>query len=105
MHKNYCTNCGIRVIMSITKDDKCLSWVFYNFIRMAFYMEYTYRTIQDYFYNNNLHASDTIYNDIDSIAYVLCEVLTSQEKARARKAVKTADSLHLGTTVYTVVIA
>ena len=51
-------------------------------------MEYTYRTIQDYFYNNNLHASDTIYNDLDSIAYVLCEVLTSQEKARARKAVK-----------------
>ena len=51
-------------------------------------MEYTYRTIQDYFYNNHLEQSDTIYNDIDSIAYVLCEVLTSQEKARARKAVK-----------------
>ena len=64
MHKNYCTNFGMHDIMSITKDDKCLSWVFYNFIRRAF------------------------YNDMDSIAYVLCEVLTSQEKARARKAVK-----------------
>lgn len=51
-------------------------------------MEYTYKAIQDYFYNNNLHASDTIYNDMDSIAHVLCEVLTSSEKARAKKAVK-----------------
>ena len=51
-------------------------------------MEYTYKAIQDYFYNNNLHASDTIFNDMDSIAYVLCKVLTSSEKARAKKAVK-----------------
>lgn len=51
-------------------------------------MEYTYKQIQDYFYNNNLEQSDTIYNDLDSIAYVLCEVLTSSEKARARKSVK-----------------
>lgn len=51
-------------------------------------MEYTYKQIQDYFFNNNLHASDTIYNDMDSIAHVLCEVLTSSEKARAKKAVK-----------------
>lgn len=51
-------------------------------------MEYTYRQIKDYFYNNNLEHSDTIYNDMDSIAYVLCEVLTSSEKARARKAVQ-----------------
>lgn len=50
-------------------------------------MEYTYRQIEDYFYNNNLEHSDTIYNDMDSIAYVLCEVLTPSEKARARKAV------------------
>lgn len=26
-------------------------------------MEYTYKQIQDYFYNNNLEHSDTIYND------------------------------------------
>lgn len=51
-------------------------------------MEYTYRQIKDYFYSNNLEQSDTIFNDIDSIAYVLCEVLTSSEKARAKKAVK-----------------
>jgi len=51
-------------------------------------MEYTYEQIQDYFYNNNLERSDTIFNDMDSIAYVLCEVLTSSEKARAKKAVK-----------------
>ena len=51
-------------------------------------MEYTYEAIQDYFYNNNLEQSDTIFNDMDSIAYVLCEVLTSSEKARAKKAVK-----------------
>lgn len=48
----------------------------------------SYKTIKDYFYSNNLHASDTIFNDMDSIAYVLCEVLTSSEKARAKKAVK-----------------
>lgn len=47
-------------------------------------MEYTYEEIQDYFYNNNLEQSDTIFNDMDSIAYVLCEVLTSSEKARAK---------------------
>lgn len=51
-------------------------------------MEYTYKAIQDYFYNNNLEQSVTIFNDMDSIAYVLCEVLTPSEKARARKAVK-----------------
>ena len=51
-------------------------------------MEYTYKQIQDYFYNNNLEQSDTIFNDMDSIAYVLCEVLTPSEKARAKKAVK-----------------
>lgn len=51
-------------------------------------MEYTYKQIQDYFYNNNLEQSDTIFNDMDNIAYVLCEVLTSSEKARAKKAVK-----------------
>lgn len=51
-------------------------------------MEYTYRQIKDYFYSNNLEHSDTIYNDMDSIVYVLCEVLTPSEKARARKAVK-----------------
>lgn len=51
-------------------------------------MEYTYKQIQDYFYDNNLEQSDTIYNDLDSIAYVLCEVLTSSEKARAKKSVK-----------------
>lgn len=51
-------------------------------------MEYTYRQIEDYFYNNHLEQSDTIYNDMDSIAYVLCEVLTSSEKARAKKSVK-----------------
>lgn len=51
-------------------------------------MEYTYKQIQDYFYDNNLEHSDTIYNDLDSIAYVLCEVLTSSEKARAKKSVK-----------------
>lgn len=51
-------------------------------------MEYTYKAIKDYFYNNNLEQSDTIFNDMDSIAYVLCEVLTPSEKARARKAVK-----------------
>lgn len=48
-------------------------------------MEYTYKQIKDYFYNNNLEQSYTIYNDMDSIAYVLCEVLTPQEKARAKK--------------------
>ena len=47
-----------------------------------------YKQIKDYFYNNNLHANDIIYNDMDSIAYVLCEVLTSSEKARAKKAVR-----------------
>nr|DAT98312.1 MAG TPA: hypothetical protein [Caudoviricetes sp.] len=51
-------------------------------------MEYTYKQIQDYFYDNNLEQSDTIYNDLDSIAHVLCEVLTSSEKARAKKSVK-----------------
>jgi hypothetical protein len=51
-------------------------------------MEYTYKQIKDYFYDNNLEQSDTIYNDLDSIAYVLCEVLTSSEKARAKKSVK-----------------
>ena len=51
-------------------------------------MEYTYKQIQDYFYNNHLEQSDTIFNDMDSIAYVLCEVLTPSEKARAKKAVK-----------------
>lgn len=51
-------------------------------------MEYTYKQIKDYFYDNNLEQSDTIYNDLDSIAYVLCEVLTPNEKARARKSVK-----------------
>lgn len=47
-------------------------------------MEYTYKQIQDYFYDNNLEQSDTIYNDLDSIAYVLCEVLTPNEKSRAK---------------------
>lgn len=47
-----------------------------------------YKQIVDYFYDNQLEHSDTIYNDMDSIAYVLCEVLTSSEKAWARKAVK-----------------
>lgn len=51
-------------------------------------MEYTYKQIKDYFYDNNLEQSDTIYNDLDSIAYVLCEVLTPNEKSRARKSVK-----------------
>ena len=51
-------------------------------------MEYTHKQIQDYFYNNHLEHSDTIFNDMDSIAYVLCEVLTPSEKARAKKAVK-----------------
>lgn len=51
-------------------------------------MEYTYKAIKDYFYNNHLEQSDTIYNDMDRIAYVLCEVLTPSEKARAKKAVK-----------------
>lgn len=59
-------------------------------------MEYTYRQIKDYFYDNNLHASDTIYNDLDSIAYILCEVLTSQEKARAKKAVKSGGFFTFG---------
>ena len=47
-----------------------------------------YKQIKDYFYSSHLEQSDTIYNDLDSIAYVLCEVLTSSEKARARKSVK-----------------
>lgn len=47
-----------------------------------------YKQIQDYFYSNNLECSDTIFNDMDSIAYVLCEVLTSSEKTRAKNAVK-----------------
>ena len=51
-------------------------------------MEYTYKQVQDYFYNNHLEQNNTIYNDMDSIAYVLCEVLTPSEKARARKSVK-----------------
>ena len=59
------------------------------------YMEYTYKQIQDYFYNNNLEQSDTIFNDMDSIAYVLCEVLTSSEKARAKKGGKERRFLHL----------
>lgn len=51
-------------------------------------MEYTYKQIQDYFYDNHLEQSDTIYNDLDSITHVLCEVLTPNEKARAKKIVK-----------------
>ena len=59
-------------------------------------MEYTYKAIKDYFYNNNLEQSDTIFNDMDSIAYVLCEVLTPSEKARARKAVKSGGFFTFG---------
>ena len=51
-------------------------------------MNISYNTIRDYFYQNHLERNNTIYNSLDSINYVLCEVLTSQEKARARKAVK-----------------
>lgn len=51
-------------------------------------MDIPYKVVQNFFYENKLERIDTIYNDLDSIAYVLCEVLTSQEKARARKAVK-----------------
>nr|DAV66589.1 MAG TPA: hypothetical protein [Caudoviricetes sp.] len=47
-----------------------------------------YKQIQDYFYDNNLEQSDTIFNDMDSMAYVLCEVLTPNEKSRAKKSVK-----------------
>lgn len=32
--------------------------------------------------------NDSIYFDTDSIQYVLCDVLTPQEKARAKKAIK-----------------
>lgn len=68
-------------------------------------MEYTYKQVQDYFYNNHLEQNNTIYNDMDSIAYVLCEVLTPSEKARAKKSVKNGGFLHSVMTVYIVVIA
>lgn len=51
-------------------------------------MEYTYKQVQDYFYSKGLEQNDTIYNDMDSITYVLCEVLTPSEKARTKKSVK-----------------
>lgn len=57
-----------------------------------------YKQIVDYFYDNQLEHSDTIYNDMDSIVYVLCEVLTSSEKARARKAVKNGGFFTFGYT-------
>lgn len=46
------------------------------------------KDIKEFYFNHNLERNDTIYFDTDAIRYVLCEVLTSSEKARARKSIK-----------------
>lgn len=46
------------------------------------------KAIKEFYYNHNLEQNDTFYDNMDYIQYVLCEVLTPQEKARARKAIK-----------------
>lgn len=46
------------------------------------------KAIKEFYYNHNLEKNNTFYDDVSYIQYVLCEVLTPQEKARARKAIK-----------------
>lgn len=46
------------------------------------------KDIKEFYFNHNLERNDTIYFDTDAIRYVLCEVLTPSEKARARKSIK-----------------
>lgn len=46
------------------------------------------KVIKDFFYENNLERNNTLFYDMDAILWVLCEVLTPQEKARAKKAIK-----------------
>lgn len=47
------------------------------------------KAIKDYFYNHHeLVQDDSLYDDMSYIQHVLCEVLTPQEKARAKKSIK-----------------
>lgn len=46
------------------------------------------KAVKDFFYNHNLEANNTFYDSMNYIQHVLCEVLTSQKKARAKKAIK-----------------
>lgn len=46
------------------------------------------KAIKEFFFNHNLERNDSIYFGTDAIIYVLCEVLTPQEKARAKKSIK-----------------
>ena len=48
----------------------------------------TVKAIKDFYYNHNLEQSNTFYDDVSYIQHVLCEVLTPQEKARAKRAIK-----------------
>ncbi len=45
----------------------------------------TVKAIKDFYYNHNLEQNNTFYDDVSYIQHVLCEVLTPQEKARAKK--------------------
>lgn len=45
------------------------------------------KAIKEYFFSNNLERNDSIYFDTDALRYNLCELLTPQENARARKAI------------------
>lgn len=46
------------------------------------------KAIKEFYYDHNLEENNTFYDDVSYIQHVLCEVLTPQEKARARKAIK-----------------
>ena len=39
------------------------------------------KAIKEFFFNHNLERNDSIYFDTDAIIFVLCEVLTPQEKS------------------------
>lgn len=46
------------------------------------------KAIKEFYYNHNLDANNTFYDSMDYIQHVLCDVLTPQEKGRAKKAIK-----------------
>lgn len=46
------------------------------------------KAIKEFYYNHNLDTNNTFYDSMDNIQHVLCDVLTPQEKGRAKKAIK-----------------
>ena len=46
------------------------------------------KAVKNFYYNNGLDTNNTFYDEMSSIQYGLCEVLTPQEKSKAKKAIK-----------------